>query len=396
MHEVQAWRLTVTRSPVVTIVLLLAALTHVALGLYKLALRGTLRMPWWELLQIAVALAIPFLLLPHIVETRVANWAYGARNGYLSELYGLWPDRAITQTLLLLLVWAHSCIGLHYWLRTASGYAKVAPVLLALAIAVPALAIAGLVVAGRETAEIMSEPGAVARLSEQGRWPNDAQIQTLMRLETMLLWVFAGLLGLVAAIYAYRKLPGMPGGPDRRRRTDAPADVVSDVASDVPSNVTGDVPSDAQRPAVISFHDGPAVAAKPGMTLLEISRSHGIAHASICGGRARCGTCRVRIQHGIESLPPPERAEAATLRSLDLDGTASIRLACQIRPPGSLAVEILVRPETLSLDPVEFFELKDLVAAHARAIEAGTLIDVAAGDTEKLRAWQNGRPGGLL
>src|SRR5262249_61768674 len=104
MHEAQAWRLVITRSPLVTIVLLLALLTHVGLALYKLALRGTLRMPWWEMLQIAIALAIPFLLLPHIMDTRVGSWAYHTQNSYLSELYGLWPDRAITQILLLLLV----------------------------------------------------------------------------------------------------------------------------------------------------------------------------------------------------------------------------------------------------------------------------------------------------
>src|SRR5262245_43279068 len=57
MHEAQAWRLTITRSPLVTILLLAALLTHVGLALYKLALRGTLRMPWWEMLQIAIALA---------------------------------------------------------------------------------------------------------------------------------------------------------------------------------------------------------------------------------------------------------------------------------------------------------------------------------------------------
>jgi adenylate cyclase len=376
MHEVQAWRLLITRSPLVTIVLLLALLTHVGLGLYKLAHRGTLRMPWWEMLQIAIALGIPFLLLPHIVDTRVSNWVYRVENSYLSELYYLWPDRAITQTLLLLLVWAHSCIGLHYWLRTAEGYTKIAPVLLIPAIGVPALAIAGFVAAGQQTAEIMSQPEALARLSEQDHWLNAADSLTMADLKTKLLWGFAGLLGIVGAIYAgrnypYRNVPRAAGGPDRRRRT-AP-----------------------HEPVIISYHDGPTVEAKPGMTLLEISRSAGIPHASICGGRSRCGTCRVRIAHGIEALPAPRPAEAATLRSLDATGSTS-RLACQIRPIGPLAVEVLVRPDTLSLDPVEFFEVKDLVAAHARAIDAGALVDVAAGDKEDLKTWQNGQLDSLI
>jgi ferredoxin len=183
---------------------------------------------------------------------------------------------------------------------------------------------------------------------------------------------------MVAAIYAYRNVPKATREPTRE------PDQGGRTAR--------------QGPAIISYHDGPTVEAKPGikpgMTLLEISRSHGIAHASLCGGRARCGTCRVRIEHGIEALPAPGRAEAATLRSVD--ATGSMRLACQIRPTGPLAVEVLVRPESLSLDPIEFFEVKDLVAAHTRAIDGAALVDVAAGDTEKLKAWQNGQFDSLM
>jgi ferredoxin len=299
------------------------------------------------------------------METRVANWAFGVHTSYLSELYGLWPGRATTQILLLLLVWSHGCIGLHYWLRIAAGYRKIAPVLLALAIGVPVLAIGGFVAAGRQTAEIMREPEALARLTEQARWPDAAQIQTLIDLENRLVWGFAALLAIVAAVYGFRKVRAVARRPQRRR------------------------PAAAEAPALVSFHDGPTVAAEPDMTLLEICRSHGIAQASLCGGRARCGTCRVRIEHGIETLPPPGRAESATLRSVE--ATGPVRLACQIRPTASLTVEILVRSEPPAFDPVEFFELKDLVAAHVRAIESAALVDVAAGDTERLAAWPDGR-----
>jgi len=369
MHEVQAFRLAITRSGPGTIVLLLALLTHVGLALHKLARRGTLRMPWWEMLQIAIALAIPFLLLPHIVDTRVANWLYRVENSYLSELYYLWPDRATTQTLLLLLVWSHGCIGLHYWLRVAEGYKTIAPVLLALAVAVPSLAIGGFVVAGQQTAEIMTEPEALARLREQARWLNDTDSMTMADLQNKLVLGFAGLLGIVGVAHLYRNMPSAAGATDARQST-------------------------AESPATIRFHDGPTVAARPGMTLLEISRAHGVAIASICGGRARCGTCRVRIEHGIEDLPAPGQAETATLRSVD--ATGSMRLACQIRPTGPLAVEVLLRPAQLSADPIEFFQVKDLVAAHARAIDAATLVDVAADDTENLKTWLNGRLDVLL
>jgi adenylate cyclase len=79
-----------------------------------------------------------------------------------------------------------------------------------------------------------------------------------------------------------------------------------------------------------------------GPTLLEISRMHRIPHASVCGGRARCSTCRVRIEEGSNTLPPPRFPEAFTLSSIA--APQNVRLACQIRPQGPLTVTRLLRP----------------------------------------------------
>ena len=40
-------------------------------------------------------------------------------------------------------------------------------------------------------------------------------------------------------------------------------------------------------------------------TLLEISRANRVPHLSVCGGKARCSTCRVRVLAGLEDLPAP-------------------------------------------------------------------------------------------
>ena len=50
-----------------------------------------------------------------------------------------------------------------------------------------------------------------------------------------------------------------------------------------------------------------------GWSVLEASRSHRIAHISMCGGRARCSTCRVRVVAGEEQCPPPAEDERRTL-----------------------------------------------------------------------------------
>ena len=111
MHEIQRYRWIVTRSWPGTIVLLFALLTHIGLALWKLASRKTLRLPPWEATQMVLGLLIPFLLFPHIVNTRIAHVFFGVHDNYLYELVRLWPVSAILQSTLLLLVWVHGCIA---------------------------------------------------------------------------------------------------------------------------------------------------------------------------------------------------------------------------------------------------------------------------------------------
>ena len=56
MQEAQRWRWVVTRSTPGTFVLLTALVTHMALALYKVARRATLRLPAWELAQLVLGL----------------------------------------------------------------------------------------------------------------------------------------------------------------------------------------------------------------------------------------------------------------------------------------------------------------------------------------------------
>ena len=86
-----------------------------------------------------------------------------------------------------------------------------------------------------------------------------------------------------------------------------------------------------------------------GWTVLEASRSHHIPHMSMCGGRARCSTCRVRIVSGEENCPAPEADEAHTLDRIG--APTSIRLACQLRPRGDIAVVPLLAAAPATLLP---------------------------------------------
>jgi adenylate cyclase len=351
MHRVQELRTAVTRSWPVSIILLLALVTHVALGLYKLSRRETWRMPVWEALQIAIGLSIPFLLFPHIVNTRVAHAVFGANDIYLYELVRLWPDGAILQSSLLVLVWVHGCIGIHYWLRLSDSYSRFAPFLLIVAVLLPVLALAGFAVAGMRATDIMSDPNALAALKMRTHWPNAHDAAAMATLRDVVRWGFGALAAAAIGIAFLRY----------RRET-------------------------AKRgPAGISYLDGPSVDLTPGMTLLEISRAAGVAHASLCGGRGRCSTCRVRIEKGLASLPPAAGVEAATLSAID--APPNVRLACQIHPSSALTVAVVSKPGVRSPVHVEFSEIKEVIAAHIRADIDGSAIEFASSDIASVEDW---------
>jgi adenylate cyclase len=92
----------------------------------------------------------------------------------------------------------------------------------------------------------------------------------------------------------------------------------------------------------LSYPGGRTVNFAPGLTVLEASRSAGIPHASVCGGRGRCSTCRVRCGAGADQLPAASDDETRVLKRVG--AAANIRLACQIRPTADLELTPLVAP----------------------------------------------------
>lgn len=81
--------------------------------------------------------------------------------------------------------------------------------------------------------------------------------------------------------------------------------------------------------------------------MLEASLRYNVPHASVCGGRARCSTCRIRIIGDHVTLPEPSPREAFVLHRVGNDDP-SIRLACQLRPTGDLTFFQLFLPHTMS------------------------------------------------
>jgi adenylate cyclase len=94
----------------------------------------------------------------------------------------------------------------------------------------------------------------------------------------------------------------------------------------------------------VIYPDGRSVRIPKGLSVLDASRRAGIPHASLCGGRARCSTCRVRVLLGVERLPPMSPVEARVLARLGTD--RAVRLACQLKPESDVSLWPLLPPQT--------------------------------------------------
>jgi len=295
MDKASAWHYWIWRSTLGEIVLFLAALTHVLLALWRTSKRRTLKMSRWEFAQLALGLYIPWLLIPHITTTMGAAKEFGFSPVYEQMLTILWPNLAFNQSVLLLVVWTHAMIGLHFWLRLFPLYRRLRPLAAGFAVAVPVLALWGWIEGARRLA--LSRTIEVKLTADQQTWVYAVVDQFRA--------VVFGLIAVSLLAILIRYLLGLRA-----------------------------------RSLSITYPGGLAIKAQPGATLLEISRINDVPLASVCGGRARCSTCRVKVLEGSESLGQPGVSEAAVLKRIGAGG--DVRLACQIRPEQNIAVQPLV------------------------------------------------------
>src|SRR5258706_6801408 len=102
------------RSAPGTVLLYGSLITHFALALVSLYRRTTLRMPVWEAAQLVLGLAVPPLLIAHVVGTRF-NWLLLEHDINYERIVGvLWSDsyNAMRPSGLLIIVWTHFCFGI--------------------------------------------------------------------------------------------------------------------------------------------------------------------------------------------------------------------------------------------------------------------------------------------
>ncbi len=296
----RVWFVFVWHNPIGQTVLYGALCGHFALALWAMFRRRSLRLSRWEWTQFGLGLLIVPLGALHVVGTRVAAELYDVQIGYgwvfSSLVAGGW-SAILRQFSLPLVVWIHGCIGLHFAWRLRPWYRTAFPGLYAVALLIPAAGLAGAAIALRDFAELAQQPGFINEVLSRANLPKPLEIAQLYVIADALV---LGASALWIATFLGRRLRGLW---ERR------AGVV-----------------------YLTYGERKVMSHPTGLTLLEMSRMGGIPHASVCGGRGRCSTCRVRVggeDRGL-LLPPSDEEQKVLAR---VGAPATVRLACQVRPP---------------------------------------------------------------
>ncbi|NOJ47096.1 adenylate/guanylate cyclase domain-containing protein [Bradyrhizobium archetypum] len=296
----------------VTILFYTACLVHTALGIWALYERRQFRWKAIEPLQLALGLSIPMLIIAHVIGIRLGQTLFGHERLYpqILFLYWIWaPWRIWMMLAVMTIAWVHGCIGLYLWLRMRAFYKRAAPYLLAAAVLIPTLSMLGFYQSGRMVIELDSDEWRAETQSVR-QIGTRAEARALDRITDYFLFGYFGLIGIALLARGARAI-------NERRRG-----MIN-----------------------LSYGNGRTVRVPKGLSVLEASLRNNVPHASVCGGRARCSTCRIRIIGDCSDLPRPSQREAFVLGRV---GTSdpSIRLACQLRPPSDLSFFQLFLPHT--------------------------------------------------
>jgi adenylate cyclase len=330
------------RSRIGTAVLYGAFAIHLSLAFWAIYIRRHLRMGWIEGLRLGLGFLIPLLVLQHALAQRFAYTYFDIHPVYRNVLYLYWvadPQIAgLRQITLFGVAWLHGCIGLYLWLRVKRHFHRIAPFLLVVAFLLPTVALLGVFQGARQVeAKTKSDPAWLADMRKTAVGGRPGVAAALWTIALYSWGGYAGAFALVLMARGIRTLVERRGGTIR-----------------------------------IVYPDGRAVRIPKGLSVLDASRRAGIPHASVCGGRARCTTCRVRVLVGSESLPPPSPVEARILAPLHLDRT--VRLACQLKPTANISVWPLMPPAMTVRDE----DRLDVVETGTERFVAILFIDIRA------------------
>lgn len=123
-------------------------------------------------------------------------------------------------------------------------------------------------------------------------------------------------------------------------------------------------------PIIRSLTDDLDLEVGAGDTILDATLRAGIQHTHVCGGRARCSTCRVHVVDGLDAVVPRSADELTLSETLKLP--EDIRLACQTRVTGDVAIRRAVIDD-LDIEIISEHFGDDSGASLGRELDAAIL-----------------------
>ena len=295
-----------------TIALYGALLVHVFFSLNYLYQRRSLKMSWKDGLRIILGLSIPLIMAIHILATRGAHELFGLSDDYSYILVSTFvqsPSSGIQNAIGLVIVWSHGYLGLYGWMKSKPWFKYRHRSIFWVGFALtPVLSLLGFLSAGRQIYPLTLDEEWMALFYEDLSVENFdfAEFIFLTTEQTQYTFMLVIILLLLARILRSLIIDG-------------------------------------KQHVSIEYAGGKIFKSPMGTTLLEISRLNNIPHASICGGKGRCSTCRVRILNSSKQSPPSEDEQ----KVLDRVGAhPDVRLACQFVPSGELKIALMFPPDT--------------------------------------------------
>lgn len=305
----RVWLLDPWRTLAGMLVLVACAAVHMALGLYAISARRSWSMSRTDVVQMVLGLLTPPMLITHVLATHLAsefdrdfNFVYGQM---LAVYWSFAPKYAFQQLFVVMIVWIHGALGLYSWLVLLPVWRRIGGIVLPVLFAVPILALLGFAESGREVLQRLETDPAWKILIIDHLRPIAALVAQMDGVKDRILIGYACLVALALGVMLWRV---------GRLRA---------------------------QPVRVDYDGGEFALGRRGLSVLEISIAADVSHAHVCAGRGRCGTCRVQVEQGAQSLSPRNDLEDATL--LRVHAPPGARLACQARVlgPGVVVTRLL-------------------------------------------------------
>ena len=283
---------------------------HFLLGVYALARRRSFRMSRKEWIRNSCAILIPFFLASHLSVTLWGSRFLGLNDSYafmIISTYIFDPFGYIILGLMLMLVWTHGSIGIIGLIEFREFYSKRRGLFQGLILGLPLIAYGGYIRASIELSEAsQSNPITILELISNSNFTAEIGEKIVSLSDLLQFLVYPILLSLFVAFYFIRNL--------LEKRFNS---------------------------IQVQYTDGTNINVSRGSSLLEASHKAGRYHESVCGGRGRCTTCRVRVTSSLGELPKPNKIEQSVINRLNFD--QSLRLACQLRPETDIEINPLIK-----------------------------------------------------